>query len=146
MKLRPALVLSLTSVGVLIAATPAQANTDAWRECSAVYLDGIHGPVTGASGGGNENLKNSTTLTDVNLTVKDTRADGHHVAIRLVTRRSDGTDHNWPWHGVYSGAATSDSWFTTATDSGGIKLVWREVAVFEGDSKLGSCVTTPQAN
>jgi hypothetical protein len=95
-------------------------------------------------GGGNENIKNSTTLTDVNLSVKDTRADSHHVAIRLVTRRSNGTDHYWSWHSVYSGSGTHDSWLTTATDSGGIKLVWREIAVFEGDSKVGYCYTTPQ--
>ncbi|MER6468622.1 hypothetical protein [Streptomyces collinus] len=136
----------MTTIGILIAATPAQANTDAWKECSAIYLDGTRGPAVGAVGGGNENTKNSTTLTEVNLYVKDTRADGHHVGIRLVTRRNNGTDHYWPWHKLYAGAGTTDSWYTTATDSGGIKLVWREVAVFEGDSNLGWCPTDPQAN
>ncbi len=145
MKRHLAVTLGLTAVGVLIAATPAQANTDAWEECSAPYLAGTSGVVIGAVGGGNENITSSTHLDDVQLYVKDTRADGHHVAIRLVTRRFNGTDHYWSWHHLYAGAGTSDSWLTSATDSGGIKLVWREIAVMEGDSIVGNCITKPQA-
>lgn len=102
-------------------------------------------PTLGATGGGLESVKNSTTLTDVGLTVWDTSADGHHVGVRLVTRRSNGTNHYWSWHELYAGSGTHDSWKTSATDSGGIEKVWEEVAVFEGDSKLGSCTTSPQA-
>ncbi|MFI8227574.1 hypothetical protein ACIGDI_01975 [Streptomyces sp. NPDC085900] len=129
----------VATASLLALATPAQAGP--LRSCSAWYLDGLDGAAVGATGGGSEQPSSRTHLDNVNLRVTDTRADGHHVAVRLVTRRSDGTDHYWAWHSVYSGANTSDSWDTSATDSGGIRLVWQEVGVFEGDSKLGSCYT-----
>lgn len=146
MKRHLAMTLGLTTLGVLIAASPAQANTDAWEDCSALYLAGSNLAVVGAVGGGDENMKSSTSLTNVNLYVKDTRADGYHVGIRLVTRRNNGSDHYWAWHTLYAGAGTHQSWYTDATDSGGIKLVWREVAVFKGSSEVTSCITKPQAN
>lgn len=133
-------VASLAAATLLATTTPAQAGP--YRECSAIYLDGLSGPVAGAQGAGEERPTSRTHLEDVRLAVRDTRADGHHVRVRLVTRRSDGSDHAWPWHAVYSGAGTSDSWSTTATDSGGIRLIWHEVAVFEGDTRLGFCATT----
>ena len=129
--LAAALLLSLT--------TPAEAGP--YRDCSAFYYDGLEVGHFGATGAGEETLASRTYLSSVTLAVKDTRADGHHVRIRLVTRRNDGTNHYWPWHAVYSGAGTSDTWNTTASDSGGIRLIWHEVAVFEGDTKLGSCGT-----
>jgi hypothetical protein len=129
----------LAVLGLLATTTPAAAA--GVRTCNAWYPDGLSGPAVGAYGGGSETLASRNSLTDVYLTVTDKRADGHHVRIRLVTRRSDGTNHYWAWHAVHSGAGTFDSWVTTATDSGGIRLIWHEVAVFEGDSKLGSCTT-----
>ena len=145
MKRHLAITLGLTTLGVLIAASPAQANTDAWEECSAVYPS-TQGVIVGAIGGGNEDMKSSTSLTNVNLYVKDTAADGYHVAVRLVTRRNNGSDHYWPWHNLYAGAGTHQSWYTNATDPGGIKLVWREIAVFQGSSERTLCITKPQAN
>ncbi|MGJ5751413.1 hypothetical protein [Streptomyces puniciscabiei] len=82
----------------------------------------------------------------MSLYVKDTAADGHDVAVRLVTRRSNGTDHYWSWHHLYAGQGTDQTWNTTASDSGGIRLVWREVAVMEGGSVLNFCATQPQKN
>ncbi|WP_201051683.1 hypothetical protein [Streptomyces sp. MBT53] len=76
----------------------------------------------------------------------DTRADGHHVAIRLVTRKSDGSDHYWTWHHLYAGEGTSQTWDTTASDSAGIHTVWRQVGLFEGDSLITSCVTAGESN
>lgn len=140
MKRQLIVVASLATASLLVASTPAQAGP--YRECNVIYLDGLSGPVVGARGAGQETPTSRTHLEDVGLGVADTRADGHHVRVRLVTRRSDGTDHAWPWHAVYSGAGTSDSWSTTATDSGGIRLIWQEAAVFEGDTKLSSCATT----
>lgn len=131
-------VSSLAVLGLLATATPATAGPS--RYCGALIGDGFS-VVQGAYGGGSENLVSRTFLDDVHLYVKDTRADGHHVRIRLMTRRNDGTTHFWPWRALYSGAGTSDSWSTTATDSGGIRLIQHQVAVYEGDTQLGSCVT-----
>lgn len=128
----------LAVLGLLATATPAAAGPS--RFCGALIPDGFS-VVQGAYGGGSEHMASRTFLDDVSLYVKDTRADGHHVRIRLLTRRDDGTTHFWPWHAVYSGSGTSNSWSTTATDSGGIRLIQHEVAVFEGDTRLGTCVT-----
>lgn len=134
-------VSGLAAASLLIMTTPAEAGP--YRTCKAIY-GAI--PTIGGNGGGSEHAASKTYLDAVHLTVSDTNADGHHVAVRLVTRRNDGTDHFWSWHALYSGAGTGDSWDTTATDSAGIRLIYEEVGVFEGDSRLGGCVTTAYAN
>jgi hypothetical protein len=60
------------------------------------------------------------TLDWVHLTAQDYTADGFSPAVRLVTERSDGSTHSWPWHHNAKGAGTTGSLDTTATDSGGI--------------------------
>ncbi|MFD3933270.1 hypothetical protein [Streptomyces sp. NPDC058614] len=134
------------AISLVPLATPAQAATSAWRSCSAVYADGVETPDLVATGGGNENFTGRNSLSNVNLYVKDTHADGHHVAVRLVTRQSDGSNHYWSWHHLYAGSGTDESWLTTASDSGGIRLVWREIALFEGSSRLTYCATASASN
>ncbi|MGW3203447.1 hypothetical protein [Streptomyces sp. NPDC001135] len=107
----------------------------------------MHGnPYIAATGGGSQTFTGKNSLDDVSLKVEDTAADGRNVAVRLVTRRSNGTDHYWSWHHLYAGQGTSQTWYTTASDPGGIRLVWREVAVFQGSSELSNCTTQPERN
>ncbi|MGW3085938.1 hypothetical protein [Streptomyces sp. NPDC001108] len=95
--------------------------------------------VTGASGSGSWEFVNANSLKNVNLTVKDTAADGHHVAIRLMTVNRSGVSHNWPLHHLYDGKGSSHTWTTTATDTNGIKYAYVEVFLMEGSNDLQMC-------
>ncbi|SFX17475.1 hypothetical protein SAMN02787144_1001797 [Streptomyces atratus] len=130
-----------TALLVQLAASPASAT-------SANYDEGCFtGSVlmAGASGGGKWDFESKTRLNPMTLSVSDRRADGHHVAVGLVTRRSNGTDHAWPLHHLYAGSGTSQSFGTSASDAGGIRQAWVQVFVLEGNKVLEACVT-PKAN
>ncbi|WP_306977399.1 hypothetical protein [Streptomyces canus] len=96
--------------------------------------------VTGASG--------SLTFTnwtarhvDISGWVKDTAADGHHVAIRLFSVDA-GTSWvtDWPWHSEYRGNGATTSFSTYASPSGDdLDIIGAEVAVMEGDKIVRSC-------
>ncbi|MFJ9709894.1 hypothetical protein [Streptomyces sp. NPDC101234] len=131
---------------LVLTTVSAQPAAAAWRGCTALWSDGFEAPHAAASGGGDQSYTGKNSLADVSLYVKDLRADGHHVAVRLVTRRSDGSNHYWSWHHLYAGEGTDQTWNTTATDSGGIHTVWRQIGIFEGDSLLNSCVTDGESN
>ncbi|MGW0551399.1 hypothetical protein [Streptomyces altiplanensis] len=146
----PLTATALAAMTVLATSTAVQAEdvgTRAYRSCAATYIPSFpEGLKAGAVGGGNQAYTGRNSLTDVSLSVSDTLADGHHVAVRLVTRRSNGSDHYWSWRRLYAGNGTSQTWTTTASDSGGIHLVFREVAVFEGSSMIANCITAPERN
>ncbi|MEU8711164.1 hypothetical protein [Streptomyces sp. NPDC048663] len=74
------------------------------------------------------------------LSVTDTAADGHHVAVRLLTK-AIGTDAvtKWSWHSLLTGKGDTLTLSTTAQTSWGIWATGVEVARFEGDTKLNSC-------
>ncbi|MFF7446079.1 MULTISPECIES: hypothetical protein [unclassified Streptomyces] len=83
-----------------------------------------------------------TEEVSVSLNVNDLRADGNHVAVRLLTHDSNGDRHNWSWHHWYGGKDTGHYWDTTAQDSSkGIRDAGVQVARFEGDNLLDSCTS-----
>ncbi|MFI6355942.1 hypothetical protein ACIBJF_25460 [Streptomyces sp. NPDC050743] len=96
--------------------------------------------VTGASG--------SLTFTnwtahhvDISGWVKDTAADGHHVAIRLVSiDSSTGWVNEWPWHSEYGGNGATTSFTTYASPPGdALDYIGAQVAVIEGSTIVRSC-------
>lgn len=131
---------SVALLAIPVVATPAAAATYE----NSCFSGGI--ALAGASGGGKWNYASRTKLDPMTLFVTDRRADGHSVGVRLVTRRSDGTNAYWAWHRVYAGAGNSESWGTNLTDSAGVRQAWTQVAVFEGDSILELCVTPTGTN
>ncbi|WP_327722087.1 hypothetical protein OG381_46860 [Streptomyces sp. NBC_00490] len=96
---------------------------------------------TGAAGSMGYDYQGGVTAPiDVELGVSDTSADSHHVAVRLITRDTNGDRHNWSWHHWYSGKDTGNTWNTTAQDTDkGIRDLGVQAAVFEGDHLLNSC-------
>ncbi|MFJ8795147.1 hypothetical protein [Streptomyces sp. NPDC102462] len=78
----------------------------------------------------------------VTLQVKDTASDGHHVRIRLLTRRYEALDaiRYWTWHPNYDGYGTTRTFNTTAQDTvDGVSGIGIEAATFEGTRRLHSC-------
>ncbi|MCC9710494.1 hypothetical protein E4N62_37805 [Streptomyces sp. MNU76] len=59
--------------------------------------------------------------------------------MRLLTERADGSIHYWPWRKNTSGVGTI-TFDTTAEDDRGIFEAGVEVARFEKDKKLNSCI------
>ncbi|MGW2488831.1 hypothetical protein ACWCV9_16695 [Streptomyces sp. NPDC001606] len=143
---RMAMAGGLAAAGLMVATLTAHPAAAAWQGCSVPWRKGINVPYLAATGGGDQTYTGKNSLDDVSLYVKDTAADGLHVAIRLVTRRSDGSDHYWSWHHLYSGGGTSQTWNTKASDTAGIRKVFREVGVFKGTSMLSACATPGEAN
>ncbi|MBY8344310.1 hypothetical protein LXH13_17025 [Streptomyces spinosirectus] len=96
--------------------------------------------VTGASG--------SLTFTnwsshhvDISGWVKDNAADGHHVAIRLVSiDDTTGWVTEWPWHSEYDGLGATNSFSTYASPSGDrLDYIGAQVAVIEGSKIVRDC-------
>ena len=104
------------------------------------------GDISAASGGRQADWGSKTKLAYVGLFVQDNSADGHHVAVRLVTTQADGDKHYWGWHHHYDGDGTYEWWNSSAEDSGGIKYMHFQIGVFEGNDQLGSCVTPSVIN
>lgn len=130
----------VASLAIPFAATPAAAATYE----NSCFTAGV--ALAGASGGGKWNYASRTKLDPMTLFVSDRRADGHSVGVRLVTRRSNGTNAYWAWHRIYAGAGNTESWGTALTDSAGVRQAWTQVAVFEGDVVLELCATPTGTN
>jgi hypothetical protein len=81
----------------------------------------------------------STRFDPLELHVNDTAADGHHAAIRFVSKNNAGTTKTWSWHHIYGGKGDTGVWSTYAEDPGGIAAVTVDVGVFEGDDWLTYC-------
>ncbi|MFC8367049.1 hypothetical protein ACFUIT_03510 [Streptomyces sp. NPDC057239] len=76
----------------------------------------------------------------ISLAVGDSAADGHHVAIRLVTYGYAPDDVTyWQWHHYYGGKGGADSWETSATSERSIAGFKIQAAVFEGSKRLNYC-------
>ncbi|MEU8959454.1 hypothetical protein AB0C93_34795 [Streptomyces sp. NPDC048518] len=95
--------------------------------------------VPGAAGSFNFSWDGKYRLKGLKLTVKDTAADNHHAAIRLITVRSNNTAKTWSWHHNYKGKNKTQTWPTSANDTAGIKRASIEVGVLEGDNDLHTC-------
>ncbi|MGA6160409.1 hypothetical protein ACPEIC_44635 [Stenotrophomonas sp. NPDC087984] len=112
-----------------LAATPASAAT-LIGECST----------TGASGGiAVYNFHGSTSHIKVYFRIKDNLADGHHVRIRLITKRADDSTVYWRWHSEYGGKGGDWEFQAPATDNRGIFDVGLQVARAEGSRILNFC-------
>ncbi|WP_406439600.1 hypothetical protein OHB00_31125 [Streptomyces sp. NBC_00631] len=80
----------------------------------------------------------SSNYVDISGWVKDTAADGHHVAIQLIS--SDGSDsvRDWSWHHEYDGNGSTLPISTHAsTTDNFLRYVGVHVAVWEGDKIVG---------
>ncbi|MDQ0601747.1 hypothetical protein QF037_006092 [Streptomyces canus] len=71
--------------------------------------------------------------------MRDTEADGRHVAVRLMSQESDGDIVMWRWHHYYGGSGDGNEWRTYASSSEGIRRVKVQAAVFEGDTQIRQC-------
>jgi hypothetical protein len=121
-----ALAGAVLSVG--ISAAPASAVTNLY--CNT----------TGATGVSTiENWSSGVTNLDLSLAVQDTKADGHHVRIRLLGKNEGGALITWPWRANYDGRGVTKSWSTTASYSDGLYDVGIQVARYEGEEQLNSC-------
>ncbi|MEU1270614.1 hypothetical protein [Streptomyces sp. NPDC005799] len=78
---------------------------------------------------------------DISGWVKDTAADGHHVAIRFVSiDDSTGWVTEWPWHSEYDGNGATATVNTYASPSGdALDYIGAQVAVIEGSTIVRSC-------
>lgn len=92
------------------------------------------------------NWASATALSSVHLEATDTKADGMHPAIRLVTKNRSGGTHYWAWHHNTKGAHTTGTVNTSATDSKGIAQAWIEGGLFNKSTRTGSCSTSHLTN
>ncbi|MET9915570.1 hypothetical protein ABZZ04_00555 [Streptomyces sp. NPDC006435] len=116
------------AVTIPVAASPAAAES-VGASCS----------IRGAKGRGSWEFVDANSIKNVNLTVTDTAADGHHVTIQLTTVDRNLKSHSWKRHHVYDGKGASHTWTTSATDSRGLKYVYIEVNLMDGDESLEMC-------
>jgi hypothetical protein len=106
------------------------AHADSKRWCST----------TGANGGVtiyNWTDPGAKVVLDIGL--RDTKADDHHVRIRILSEQHNGKIVYWPWRKHMGGAGTGEQWGTTASDDAGLFEMGVQVARFEGDKMLNSC-------
>ncbi|MEV1081670.1 hypothetical protein AB0I98_26055 [Streptomyces sp. NPDC050211] len=121
---------ALAAVLVPLAASPAAA-AGASASCS----------VTGGTGSASWTWVSRTKINPLTITVKDTKADGYHPAVRLVTYTGSTVKH-WSWHHVYGGNGASETWHTSAEDSRGIKHAGVEVQLYDGSTEVNKAGLT----
>ncbi|MFJ5271438.1 hypothetical protein [Streptomyces sp. NPDC088358] len=126
--------LSVTGVAaVAIFATATVTNASAASGAAACSVTGASGSLT---------FTNWTAHhVDISGWVKDNAADGHHVAIRLVSiDESTGWVTDWPWHSEYDGSGATTSFTTYASPSGdALDHIGAQVAVIEGSTIVRAC-------
>jgi hypothetical protein len=73
------------------------------------------------------------------MTAYDTKEDGHHVAIRFISKEDvDGPIRYWSWHhNNDDGHITVNT--SASTAQGGLSYIGLEAAVFEGSDFIRSC-------
>ncbi|MBJ7905473.1 hypothetical protein [Streptomyces sp. NPDC004100] len=126
--------LSVTGVAaVAIFATATVTNASAASGGAACSVTGASGSLT---------FTNWTAHhVDIKGWVKDTSADGHHVAIRLYSIDDHtGWVTDWPWHANSNGNGTTLSFSTYASPSGdALDYIGAQVAVMEGSKIVRTC-------
>lgn len=123
-----------TGALILATANPSGASTAADTRTASCST-------TGASGSSKTQWTgNAYDTQKVTLSVKDTKADGHHVRVRYLTQQQSGTPRYWPWRSNTDGNGTTKVWETTAKSEYGIWGWGVEIARFEGSTLLNSCV------
>lgn len=125
---------SVTSVAaVAIFATTTVTNANAASGGAACSVTGASGSMT---------FTNWTSdYVDISGWVKDTAADGHHVAIRFRSiDHYTGWVTDWPWRTEYDGNGSTTSFTTYANPSGDdLDSIGAQVAVREGTKIVRSC-------
>ncbi|MEV8430820.1 hypothetical protein [Streptomyces chartreusis] len=91
--------------------------------------------VTGGTGSATWTWVSKTKIDPLKISVKDTKADGYHPAVRLVTYTGSTVKH-WSWHHVTGGSGSSETWNTSAEDSRGIKHAGVEVQLYDGGTEV----------
>ncbi|MET7843169.1 hypothetical protein ABZT45_32105 [Streptomyces sp. NPDC005356] len=131
-------------VAIPLTASPAAA-AEASSSCGVTHP--VLGPIviTGEALGG-WNWASANALTSVHLEAKDTKADGAHPAVRLVTQRRGEDIHYWSWHHNTKGSDTTDSWDTSASDTAGITTAWIQGGLFDGSTRLSLCTGAKKVN
>jgi hypothetical protein len=127
---------ALACLSIPLMASPAAADSMVTGNCSGT---GTYGAYTGY-------FVSSTKVDPLRLRVLDTEADGHHVAIRLVTVENDGDHVAWSFRHYYGGSGGEATWDTYASSSNGIAAVRIQAAVFEGNDLLRLCSSTLKYN
>ncbi|MGW1589420.1 hypothetical protein [Streptomyces sp. NPDC002386] len=123
--------LSVTSVAaVAIFATATVTNASAASGGASCSTSGATGSLTFTNW--------SDNYVDISGWVKDTAADGHHVAIQLISSQGGETILSWPWRHEYDGNGSTLSFTTHAsTTDNWVRHVGVHVAVWEGDKIVG---------
>ncbi|MDT0478049.1 hypothetical protein RM863_38635 [Streptomyces sp. DSM 41014] len=128
---RAAGLAAVSGVLVLATANPSSAATNRTASCSTTGAKGY----STTAWTGDPYQEQSVTLG-----VTDTSADGHHVRVRYLTQQQSGATRYWQWHSNTDGNGTSKTWYTSAKSDYGIWGFGVEIARFEGDTLLNSCV------
>ncbi|MER6180773.1 hypothetical protein [Streptomyces sp. NPDC001652] len=144
-KLTVGLVTGLAALAVPMAATPAAA-AEYSNSCTVVRATTGGGIANVAYAHVDADWSTRNKMDPVVLLARDNEADGHHVAVRLVTWQADGEVKYWTWRHYYGGNGGQDYWTTSASDSQGIKYAAVQGGLFEGDSLLQSCLSSKTAN
>ncbi|MEV7318916.1 hypothetical protein [Streptomyces sp. NPDC093970] len=80
----------------------------------------------------------SDNYVDISGWVKDTAADGHHVAIELISSNGGENLKDWTWHHEYDGNGSTLTFSTHASSTDNwLRYVGVHVAVWEGDKIVG---------
>ncbi|WP_327430145.1 hypothetical protein [Streptomyces sp. NBC_01236] len=90
-----------------------------------------------------------TQIDPLGLRVDDTKADGYHPAVRLITYDANYDQVKWPWHHYTSSGTTAgghEIWETSARDLNNIEGVKIQVARFNGSDYIDGCTTFPKDN
>ncbi|WP_143658498.1 hypothetical protein [Streptomyces sp. Tue6028] len=126
--------LSVTSVAaVAIFAATTVTNASAASGGAACSVTGASGTLAFTNW--------TSSHVDISGWVKDTAADGHHVAIRLVSiDEGTGWVTEWPWHSEYDGNGSTNSFTTYASPTTeDLDYIGAQVAVIEGSTIVRSC-------
>ncbi|GEJ98319.1 hypothetical protein ACWDU8_14300 [Streptomyces sp. NPDC003388] len=127
--------LSVTSVAtVAIFAAATVTNASAASGGASCSTNGATGSMTFTNW--------SDNYVDISGWVKDTAADGHHVAIQFISSSGGGGIENlvhWPWRHEYGGNGSTLSFTTHAsTSDNSLRYAGVHVAVWEGDKIVGN--------
>ncbi|MBO0917204.1 hypothetical protein [Streptomyces laculatispora] len=101
---------------------------------------------TGAYGDSTITFTSRTYASNIEFRSVDLLADGHNARLRLITKRSDGTDAYWGWRKNYGGKGAQPTWTTTLKDPQGIAQVRLQVCRAEGDTLLNCAYSAWKSN
>lgn len=110
MKLPKSLLMSagaLACLSVPLVASPAAASSFVSDSCSS----------TGVLGSYSGSFISVTQIDPLGLRVDDTKADGYHPAVRLITYDANYDQVKWPWH-HYTSSGTTAAWARDLGDVG----------------------------